>query len=284
MKRPPHRQNIRTLVCISDTHGGCRMGLYPLQRMRIDDGGWYHPSEFQEQMWALWRSFWDEWVPTVTRGEPYHILHNGDAMDGSHHGAKTQISQNVDDQLRICEAFLKPEIDKCHKMGGSYYHVRGTEAHVGKSAEHEELLARHLGAKPDSKGQYSRWVLRTRIGDCLIHATHHIGTTGSAAYESSAVNSEIAAHLTDSARWNRPHADMLIRGHRHRSIAVELDTDRGYLVGMVLPGWQGRTPFAYRIPGARVSEPQFGGAIVRHGDEEFYWRRKVWGVGGEAEE
>ena len=29
---------------------------------------------------------------------------------------------------------------------------------------------------------------------------------------------------------------------------------------------------------ARISEPQFGGVLIRQGDEEHYYRRKVWSL------
>jgi MFS family permease len=63
-------------------------------------------------MWSLWREFWDVWVPEVTKGEPYDLVHNGDVIDGVHHGSTTQISHNIEDQLRIAEAVLGPQIAK----------------------------------------------------------------------------------------------------------------------------------------------------------------------------
>src|SRR3990167_1558736 len=129
----------RSLIVVSDTHCGCRLGLYnPHDPIRLDDGGCYRPSEFQEQMWALWRAFWDEWVPTVTRDEPYDIVHNGDVIDGVHHGSTTQVSQNINDQKRIAVATLKQAIAACKKRGGTYYHIRGTAAHVGQSSIFED--------------------------------------------------------------------------------------------------------------------------------------------------
>jgi hypothetical protein len=46
----------------------------------------------------------------------------------------------------------------------------------------------------------------------------------------------------------------------------------------------GKTPFAWKVPGARISEPQFGGIVIRQGDEEHYYRRKVWSVDRSATE
>lgn len=272
----------RNLIVVSDTHCGCRVGLLHPDGISLDGGGYYQPSDFQLKMWAWWREFWDVWVPEVTRGEPYDVVHNGDAIDGTHHRSTTQISQNIQDQQRIAEAVLRPEVERCQATGGTYYHIRGTEAHVGQSGEYEERLARELGAKPNADGQYARFDLWKRVGESsarvpapLVHLLHHIGTTSSAAHEASAVNAELTAEYVESARWRREPPDYIVRSHRHRSIAVDLNSANGYAAGIVTPAWQGKTPFTFKVPGARISEPQIGGILIRQGDEESYYRRWV---------
>lgn len=274
--------SVRNLIIVSDTHCGCRLGLCPPEPQRLDSGGQYLPSDFQRKMWAWWEEFWSEWVPEVTRGEPFDLVHNGDAIDGSHHNSTTQISHNIEDQQRIAEAVMAPRVEQCQKSGGTYYHIRGTEAHVGKSGEFEERLARNLGAKPNSEGQYARFDLWKRVGEPaprvhapLVHLLHHIGTTSSAAHEASAVNAELTAEYVEAARWNREPPDFIVRSHRHRSIAVDLNSAKGYASAIVTPAWQGKTPYVWKIPGARISEPQIGGIAIRQGDEEFYYRRWV---------
>jgi len=274
------RKPVRTLVVVSDTHCGCRLGLFnPTDKVRLDDGGFYQASEFQEKTWALWREFWDEWVPLVTRGEPYDICHNGDVIEGVHHHATTTVSNNINDQKRIAVAAILPEVLRCKKLGGTYYHIRGTAAHVGQSSIFEDEVAQALGAKPNEQGQYARYDLWKRVGNArgpLVHLLHHIGTTSSAAHESSALNAEISSEFFEAGRWDREPPDYVVRSHRHRSIAVDLDSAKGYAAGIVTPAWQGKTPFAWRVPGARISEPQMGGIMIRQGDEEHYYRRKVW--------
>jgi len=281
----------RNLIVISDTHCGCRVGLIAPEPVRIDGGGQYVPSDFQRKMWAWWKIFWDQWVPEVTRGEPYNIVHNGDAIDGVHHRSTTQVSQNLEDQIRMAERVLAPQVERCRKKGGTYYHIRGTEAHVGQSGEHEERLARNLGAKPNGEDQYARFDLWHRVGAPskrvaapLVHLLHHVGTTSSAAHESSAVNAELSAMFNEAARWRRDPPDYVVRSHRHRFLAVDLSSARGYAAAIVTPAWQGKTPFTWRVPGARISEPQVGGILIRQGDEEFFYRRQVWSFDRSAED
>src|SRR5262245_13813289 len=187
---------VNNLIVISDTHCGCRLGLCPPGPTPLDDGGTYHPSAFQLKMWEWWEEFWAEWVPKVTRSEPHDLVQNGDCIDGSHHRSTHQISQNYEDQLRIAEHAMRPVVEACKAAGGMYYHIRGTEAHVGQSGIYEEQLAQRLGAKPNEHGQHARWDLWKRVGGDngpLVHLLHHVGTTGSAAHEASAANAELTA-------------------------------------------------------------------------------------------
>jgi len=221
----------------------------------------------------MWTEFWQEWVPRVTKGEPYAVVMNGDALDGVHHNSVTQVSHNLKDQSAIAYTVLS-EITNKAKDG--YYHVRGTEAHVGKSAQEEERLAEALGAIPNEQGQHARWELWKRVGSSqgghLCHFLHHIGTTGSAAYESTAVHKELVEAFVEAGRWGDEPPQVVVRSHRHRHYEIRIATGKGYGISTVTPAWQLKTPYTYRIPGSRLAQPQFGGVLIRAGDEELHTR------------
>jgi hypothetical protein len=287
-KRSPQlgtrKVEVDNLVVVSDTHSGCGLALLRPEGFVTDEGNAVLPSPLQRKLWDFWETFWGEFVPEATRGEPFAVVHNGDALDGVHHNSVYQLTHNLERQQEIAEQLLKPVVALAD---GRYYHVRGTEAHVGNSAVDEEDLAKILGAKPNAQGQFARYDIWKRVGGPdgpLVHALHHIGTTASAAHESSAVNAELAASYVQAGRWRNEPPDYIVRSHRHRSIAVELDSAKGYAAGIVTPAWQGKTPFAWKIPGARISEPQIGGILIRLGDEEHYHRRWVKTFGRSAEE
>jgi hypothetical protein len=275
-KRKPSADAVKTIVVISDSHTGCKLGLCHPSGATLDDGGRYLPSTLQLAIWMYWESFWREWVPHVTHGEPYAVVHNGDAIDGTHHGATTQWSHNLEDQGRHAYDILKPIVDGCE---GRYYHIRGTEAHVGKSAIEEERLAAKLGAIPNEQGQHARYELWTRLGGHLVHFLHHIGTTSSSAHETSAINAELAAMYTDAGRWKQEAPRVIVRSHRHRNAEIRLPTTDGYATCFVTACWQAKTPYAWKIAGARVTQPQFGGSIIRVGDEDSpYTRHRLWNL------
>jgi hypothetical protein len=260
---------------VSDLHCGCRLGLCPDTGVQLDDGGMYAPSHFQRKVWSWWEEFWSMWVPRVTHNEPYAVVINGDVMDGVHHGSTTQISQNMMDQREIARLVLAPLVDK---SGGLLYMVRGTEVHVGKSGADEETLAKVIGAVPNEEGQASRWDLWLGMEDRLLHFLHHVGSTGSNAYEASAVGKELVEEYNEAARWERRRPDCIIRSHRHRHIEIRVPTNKGFATAFTTPGWQGKTPFTWKIPGARLATPQFGGSLIRLGDEDLYTRHQVWTI------
>lgn len=263
---------IPNAIFISDTHFGCQFALCS-ERVTLDGGGTYSISKFQRIILECWQAFWDEWVPRVTRGDPFALIINGDALDHRHHGTTTTISNNVKDQSNIAYEILAPVVDRAEL----YYHIRGTEAHTGPAGESEEKLAERLGAVKDEMGNSSRYELFLQVGSCLCHVTHHIGVTGSLAYETTALMKEFAESTSESARWGKKAPNIVVRSHRHRHAEIRVPTAHTYGYCFTTPGWQLKTPFVYRGMG-RISTPQLGGSLVRQGDEEFFTRHKTWSI------
>lgn len=276
---------LNNLVVVSDIHSGCRLALCPPDGIPLDDGGSYMPSPFQKKLWQYWRIFWDEFVPDAVRGEPFGIVINGDATEGVHHRSTTQISQNIEDQREIAYQLLSPLVTLCD---GNFWMVRGTEAHVGASGEFEENLAKRLNTIPNAEGQHARYELWKHVGPKLVHLLHHVGSTGSQAYEATAVHKELVESFAESARWGRRPPDVIVRSHRHRHIETTIATGNGQntsrATAVVTPAWQGKTPFSWKIPGARLSTPQFGGIVIRWAHDELFIRSKVWTVDRSAAE
>lgn len=270
------KQKVNNIIVISDTHVGCQLALMAPE-FQLDSGVFVRQSKMQQKIWAMWNNFWDEWVPSVTKGEKYYIVHNGDAIDGVHHNSVTQITHNIKDQVSMAIDVLRPRIE--NKMCAGYYHIRGTEAHVGKSAQSEEGLAKALGAIPDEIGNHARWDMWMKLDKYLLHFTHHVGTTQAASYESTAVWKEMVEAYTESGRWLQEPPDLVCRSHRHRQFEIKTATKKGYGMSIVTPAWQLKTPFVYKLGMGRSSQPQMGGYLIRIGDDDgLYTRFKVWDI------
>lgn len=275
------RKMINNIIVVSDLHCGCQLGLCPSRKIPLDGGGSYESSLLQKKVWRMWRKFWSEWVVKVTRKGKFAVVLNGDALNGNPHGAISNITDNMADQLTIAKMVLEPIVEACE---GRYYHIRGTEAHVGKSGQYEEMLAESLGAIPDGNDNYARWEMWLRMNEPLIHFSHHIGATGSSAYESTAVYKEYVEACVESGRWKEETPDLIIRSHRHRYFKTEVEGEKGAAMVVVTPGWQLKTPYVYRMPSGRISTPHIGGILIRTGDEDpIYTRSKIWKIGRSKE-
>ena len=269
----------RALVVVSDLHCGCQMGLCPNEGVRLDGDGQYRPNAVQRQVYAWWREFWDQFVPEAVHHGNFDILINGDLIDNEHHGVKTLISNNIQVQRRIAIEIMAPIVEQCHRKGGRLYVVRGTEAHDGGSGQDAETVAKELGAVPDKANRYARWELWKRISGpnprCLVHALHHIGTAGSAHYETSAPHRELTSEFVEAGQIGQAPPMFTVRSHRHCYTSTMMSCNWGTAYSVVTPGWQGKTSLAHKVAGARVRAPEFGGVVIVNGDEEAYHRRFV---------
>ena len=125
------KASIHQVVVVSDLHSGDALSLCPLEGFRLDDGGWYKPSKIQRDLWEYWRKFWDTYVPMWTRGEPYGIVFNGDSVEGCIRGASHPVTSNSETKREVFHELMAPEV----KKATHYWHLRGTEAHVGVAAQ-----------------------------------------------------------------------------------------------------------------------------------------------------
>lgn len=266
-------QTLNNIIVVSDTHVNSRVALLHPDGCILDGGTRVVPTVLQTKLWSWWLDFWNEWVPLVTRGEPYGIVINGDLVDGGAHHNNTQfISNNPTDQKRMALQVLEPLVPKCE---GRLWVVRGTEVHGGQSGCFEEEIAQSLGAVKDEAGLSSRWELWLRVGKALCHFSHHIGTSSSLAYETSAVQKELEQAFVEAARYSQEKPLCLCRSHRHRNIETRIQTDQGFATSFVTAGWQLKTPFAHKVAGGRQSMPQIGGSLIRYGDEDLYTRHYI---------
>lgn len=275
IKSVESRAKIKSVVVISDQHIASGTGLFTMKSWQNDTGQSVLPSPLQRAIAAYWDEFWGEFIPKATHGEPFAVVNNGDCLEGVHHGAVDMITHNKDSQKEMSVKTLRRVVDACD---GRYYHIRGTEAHVGPSGQDEEAVARELRAIPSRTGHHARWDMWFSLVDDIIHFTHHIGTTSSNHHETTALNAEITNALNETARWGTRRPSWLVRSHRHRTSKATLPTANGEVTCIVTPAWQGKTPFTYRLPGARFAPPQIGGIVLRHGDGGIYSRTFVRAV------
>jgi hypothetical protein len=261
---------MKTIAIVSDLHIGSSLGLCDGKGMDLGEGGIYLPSKLQQEVYRAWVSFF-EWVENESIGaESTTLVINGDSVDGFHHNTVALATNNIEVQEHAAIELLRPVVKKFD----NFYMTRGTEAHVQASAQSEERIAQALHAIPSEDGQHSWWQLWLDVDGVIFNIAHHIGTTSSSAYESSAVMRELVAALVEAGQWGQHLPDVLVRSHRHRCIELGIPGGRGKIQAVVTPGWQLRTPFVERIDRMRL--PHIGGLLFRVENGQCQIKTKIY--------
>lgn len=258
-------------ILVSDTHVDCKFAVCDCNKtIQCDEGDDYGPNAIQKYIHdEIWEPAWNQWVPEATHKRPYYIIHLGDCIDGRHHGTTTLVSQNISDQKRHAVQLLAPKL----KKATHYFHLRGTSAHSGEAGEWENDLAKMLGATPNELGNYARYDLWSRVGDGLIHAMHHIGTTSALRNKTTPIQNEIEQELAQAALMNYEPPDVVCRGHAHSYAETKTASMRGRISGVVVPSWQGKGSYAWRGAGMRTSQPWMGLVYVGWNKHEGTYTR-----------
>ena len=248
------------VVVVSDLHVGCEMALMPREGWLRDGGNLVTPSKLQGVLCDWWDEFW-AWCDEETGGR-YDVVVNGDLIEGVHHRATTPWSANIGVQRACCESILLPVRERARRL----YVIRGTEAHVGQSAEDDEAIARGIKAdRAEGAHGYAAWEMFYRFGDHLAHFAHHVSTSSSPFSETSALLREQVTGYVEAGRWGDEPAAMYIRSHRHICSGICHPSRHGITSTWTSPAWQLKTPYVHKI-GARMTQPQIGGLLLCVGD------------------
>lgn len=241
---------------VSDLHSGSTLGLLSPSGVQLDDGQVVTPSEAQKKLWECWLTYREAVRSTLRAGDKLILLVNGDLVDGDHHRTAQIISKNLAvTQQRIAIDALLPllELDPV-----AIHIIRGTEAHVGASAQWEEAIAEKIGAVRDPKtGTFSRWGLSAISKDCLLWFNHH-GRMGTRGWTKMTGPGTMAAEIVmDCASHNERIPDLAVFGHCHQWG----DTNDNFRTRVVqTAAWQLKTAFISRIAPTKL--PAIGGVII----------------------
>ena len=248
------------VAVVSDVHAGSTVAVCPPE-ISLDDGGGYVASKAQQWLWQNWLAFWATAGETADRlNADLYVVFNGDVTEGDHHGTRQILSGNPNAQAAVVDACMRPVLALAPAR---LAFIRGTEAHVGKSAAYEERIARGLEkdgrpviADPDT-GTASWWHLRMDIHGHRLSFAHH-GRMGQRPWTRGNVVLNLAAEIfyEHAARAETPPA-LAIRSHLHRYF----DTGSAHPVRVIqTPAWQLSTAFIHRI--APDSLADIGGVLI----------------------
>jgi len=247
------------IAVVSDTHINSTVALCT-PTVILDDGGTYEASNAQRWIWHNWaEQFWP-WVGQRARAvgaKKIYGIFNGDIADSDKHDGVQVITRNTTSIQRMAEQTLRPALDVIDEP----IFVRGTEAHVGKSASIEEKIAEDLGGVRDpTNDTWSWWYFTGEFAGVQVDAAHHPETSGrrpwtakAAAARQSAIT---AAHYAKRGELP-PHVALF--GHVHYFADSGMDTmPRTFF----LWPWQLTTAFGHRLGGGGPGVRPLGGMIL----------------------
>jgi len=165
----------KIVATFGDAHGNSTAGLCkPV--VNLDDGGTYHANQFQKELWMFYEQdikFLKEFANNGMLKSPAPIIGivGGDMGEGDAKDRSNQlISRNPATITNIAIKNIEPFADICQKL----YFLRGTAAHVGKSASLDEQIADNFdNTARASESVASRWELKLNVDGYHIYASHH---------------------------------------------------------------------------------------------------------------
>ena len=235
------------VVNISDMHSGGTTALFPDHPMDFDFNGKFEvnhtPTQDQVQMYKHWIQSADT-VKRMAKGKRMIVVHNGDALEGAHHGSVQSITQNPSHQSKIhielFETFLKRS-GHSKKNGDELHYTSGTESHTNWN---EYGLAQHFSHLDP---QFHDEMQIERNGRRLWW-THHGGGAGKGANEGNAYRNWLRDIYFDCLKSGVRAPDVIVTAHFHKCIYQPYsDSFRHTIHGMILPSWQMKTRYAYKV-------------------------------------
>lgn len=243
MKAKPRAAQVKLAVVLSDLHVGSTVGLWP-EGFVANEGFPIGQNKFQGWLWECWQDC-QKWIAETVGGDPYHLIFNGDMVEGIHHRTLQVMSADVGDQTDAVLMCVGDLVERASKT----WMVKGTECHTRND---EVRLGRHLNCVRDpSTGQRAFDRLETDIHGCRIAASHHVPSTIRPYLEASQFSLSLGTEIIEAVRANKKPPRVVIRAHRHK---FGVFTD-GHGMMVVNGAWQGLTRHGHKVVPAGVPSP-----------------------------
>jgi len=257
------------IAIVGDTHTTSTVGLCNHNQFTLDDGGVYRGSKGQRWLWRCWLEFWDfaHDLRAIHQPTRFVTIFMGDMIERDRKKRSKQIvSRNTADAVKAASATIEPAIE----MSDLAFFIRGTGAHVGGSAEYEELLAYDCDiAVKNETGNSSWWRLLAEFEGVLIDAYHHAPMGSKPWTMPNAFNGLATELMLEYAGQKLPA--LAVRAHNHRGV----DTFDNYPIRVIgIPSWQLMTEHTHRLSSNKP--PSVGGLFVVCENGKYEVIKRTW--------
>jgi len=253
-------KDIRSTVAVisfSDTHENHVYGLGP-PVVKLRDGDEVRANPVRRELWGLWERYWEA-AFRLTEGIPRVAVAMGDIVesDAKVRSPQDLVSLNPTDVFEQVTTTLDPMYAECDRV----LTIRGTEAHVGKGAWQEEMIAQNYDHSiRDEKGNNaSWWHFYGEFGGVLFDIAHH-ASMGSVRRNLSGAAGRLAYDVREAyvSDWGIKPPDLVLRAHNHRWA----DSGMTYPTRAVMVGcFQMKSTFVHRI-NKSYEMPNLGGLVT----------------------
>lgn len=192
------------------------------------------------------------------------IVHDGDAVEGWHHGSQEIITANKNEQAEIhtelMDTFLR-WVKFSRKDGDRLYYVSGTETHTD---DQEDEIAKDLPAEKNEDGERVWDFLELHINGRKIWFVHHGKGRGSGANEGNSLRNFLRDIYWECLKRKETPPDIVISGHTHtptyNTYVIRHDGGFHTIHGIICPSWQEKTRYAMKV--APVDKNEIGAVFI----------------------
>ena len=186
-------------------------------------------------------------IAEVRKGKSIVLVHNGDAIDGNHHGT-LQIAPRLPNEQKDIHVELMMHFQKRvgFTRGDRLYYTIGTEVHTG---DIEHKIGEDLGAVETPDGVRAFDELLLEINGKRIQWTHHGPRAGDGPNRGNAFRNWLRNRFYDEINEGQVPPHFIITGHTHDpfwQIFIGRYQGEYFSVrGLISPSWQAKTRYAH---------------------------------------
>lgn len=239
------------IVALSDMHSGSSRALFPDKAMYLPKSEIKAvPSDLQTKIHDHWQTCIKA-IAGARKGKRLIIVNDGDATENLHHNITQVMSPSIEDHaeihLELMRGMLK-DVGFSKRAGDKLYYVEGTESHT---LTIENFIADELGAEiattQNGKNYYAYHELCITVNGRELWFTHHGANAGDGATEGDGYRNWLKRLYWNRIKRGAKVPDMIVSAHVHKPIYQTYVQDWHTLHGMILPSWQVKTRYAYRV-------------------------------------
>ncbi len=240
-------------------HSGGSTALFPNKFWQFEHGN-HTPTPQQKSMFEHFDKCAVQ-AGKLRKDKRLIVVHDGDALEGVHHGSLQVITYNKDEQAELHEDLMDHFLTKAdfdRKRGDRLYYVRGTESHTD---DKEQEIAKSLSAEKAESGKRIFDHLEIEVNGRVIWFVHHGPKKGEGAPEGNALRLWLGRIYWTCIKDGKRPPDMILTGHVHTPVYNTYVMGFHTIHGVICPSWQAKTRFAYKV--APVEKNEIGAVFIQ---------------------